>query len=182
MNVLTNRTYHMGASGIFELCGCSAILLQHFLHVLCFIIWETKETYSSSMERLQFVTHLHNRNKCFLFQVGSHSVNIVTEQLLPAYKLIHQLKLFLHKTASCEKIITTNVWTFLQWNYVCWGFRSTQDKLVFQYSLQDLGFIVFTRHSCSKFIIFIEVTIQALKTNNLFRYFISDLAFLSDWF
>jgi hypothetical protein len=52
------------------------------------------------MERLQLVTHLHNRNKCFIFQEGNHSVNIVTDQLLPAYKLIHQFKLFLHKTVS----------------------------------------------------------------------------------
>jgi hypothetical protein len=62
-HTLTSISYHMCAGGIFQFCGSSTILLQHLCHVLPFIIWETTKTHSCTMERLQLVTNLQNRNK-----------------------------------------------------------------------------------------------------------------------
>jgi len=77
----------MGTAGVFQLCCCSTILLQHLHHVLLLIIWETKETYLCTMERLQLVTHLYNRNKQFKFQVWE-SLNICDRSIYVNKKVV----------------------------------------------------------------------------------------------
>jgi hypothetical protein len=87
LNTLTSSSYHMSAGGVFQFCHCSTILLQHLRHVLPFIVWETTETHSCTMEWLQLVTHLCNRNKLITLQVRLDYSMLVTQQLpyLPIY-------------------------------------------------------------------------------------------------